>query len=118
MVPRSRDSGSHRWRTDLGAAHYAGLANAAKREQETAGPAAADALPLALQLSRTPFQGAGCKVGLGVHGARQWAGELLSDLRQNEASRAQSREDPLPRALGHVQWSWETGVRMTVVSEL
>lgn len=81
MVPGSGDRCSHRRRPDFSVAYHVSLEDASKREQETAGPAAADAVAFALQLSRTPFQkGAGGKVGLGMHGARERARELLPDL--------------------------------------
>lgn len=73
MVPGGGDRSSHRWGADPGVANYAGPEDAAEREQEATGAAAADALTLALQLPWTPLQkGAGGEAGLGVHGAREW----------------------------------------------
>ena len=114
VVPGGGDRRSHRRGAHPGVAGYAGLEDAAEREQEAAGPAAADAVPPALQPSRTPLQnGAGGKAGLGAHGARDRPRELLSDLRQDETGRPQPRPDPVACALGHVQWAREAGVRMT-----
>lgn len=71
MVPGGGDRRSHRRGADPSVADYVGPEDAAEREQEAAGPAAADAVAFALQLSRTPLQkGAGGKARLGVHGAR------------------------------------------------
>ena len=114
MVPGGGDRSSHRRGADPGVADYAGPEDAAEREPEAAGAAAANALAFALQLPRAALQkGAGGEAGLGMHGARERPRELLSDLRQDETGRPQPGPHPVARALGHVQWAREAGVRMT-----
>lgn len=114
MVPGGRDRRAHRRRPHPGAAHHAGAADAAQREQAAAGPAAADAVTAPLQLPRAPHEeGPRGQAGPGVHGAGVGPGELLPDLRQDEAGRPGRRQDPVSGALGDVQRPRQTGVCMT-----
>lgn len=113
MVPGGGDRGPHRRRPHPGAAHHAGVANAAQREQTTSGPAATDAVAPPLQLPRPPHQeGPRGEAGPGVHGARHGTRELLPDLRQDEAGRPGQRQDPVSGALGDVQRPREARVCM------
>lgn len=113
MVPGGGDRRAHRRRPHPGAAHHAGVANAAQREQAAAGPAATDAVAAPLQLPRPPHQeGPRGQTGPGVHGARHRPRELLSDLRQDEAGRPGQRQDPVSGALGDVQRPRQAGVCM------
>ena len=113
LVPRRRDCCPHRRRPHPGAAHHAGVANAAQREQAAAGPAAADAVPAPLQLPRPPHQeGPRGQAWPGVHGARDGPRELLPDLWQDEAGGPGQRQDPVSGALGNVQRPRQAGVCM------
>ena len=114
MVPGGGDRRAHRRRPHPGAAHHAGVANAAQREQAAAGPAATDAVAAPLQLPRPPHQeGPRGQAGPRVHGAGHGPRELLSDLRQDATGRTEQRQDPFSGALGDVQRPWQTGVCMT-----
>lgn len=113
VVPGGSHRRAHRRGPDPGAAHHAGAADAAQREQAAAGPAAADAVQAPLQLPWPPHQeGPRGQAGPGVHGARDGPRELLPDLRQNEAGRPGQRQDPVSGALGDVQRPREAGVCM------
>ncbi|KAJ8395035.1 hypothetical protein AAFF_G00039860 [Aldrovandia affinis] len=113
VVPGGGDRRADRWGAHPGAAHHAGPAHAAQREQASAGPAAADAVPAALQFPWTPRQkGPRGQAGPGVHGARDGSRELLFDLRQNATVGPWQRQNPLVGALGDVQRPREVGVCM------
>lgn len=118
VVPGSGDRRAHRRRSHPGAAHHAGLADATQREQTATGPEAADAVAPPLQLPRTPHQkGPRGQAGPGVHGSGDRPRELLPHLRQDETSGPGQRKDPIPGALGDVQWPWQAGIRMIPAGE-
>lgn len=119
VVQGGGDRSADSRRPHIGAAHHAGAAYAAQREQAASGPAAADAVTASLQLPWPPHQkGPRGQTGPGVHGAGHRPRELLSVLRQDEASRTEQWQDPVSGSLGDVQRPRQTGVRMTSCWEI